>query len=57
MYVKIDGQMRLNSSELILDMYTYMNSDKCGGKLFEFSDTGELSVIDTDTKKQKFLFS
>ena len=56
MYVKINGETRLNSSELILDMYTYLNSDKCGGSLFKYNQNGELEINgDLDTSNQKYL--
>ena len=50
MTITIDGVERLNSSELLLDMYVYINTSTFGyeyGDLFEYND-GKYSLSDYD---------
>ncbi len=49
MIIDIDGSKHLNSSEFLLDLYIYANSNKIrtdGKELFTFKDDGTLSVAD-----------
>ena len=54
MYTTIDGKKVLNSSELLLDMYTYINSDLNGGTLFNIDSNG-VHINDLVTKNQIYL--
>ena len=42
MYKVVDGKEVLNDSELLLDMYMYMNTDAVGGKLFTHNANGDI---------------
>lgn len=56
MYVDIDGKKRLNSNELILDMYLFNNSNVNGskyypGELFNIAEDGKFSVTDITARR------
>lgn len=61
MYKVVDGKEVLNDSELLLDMYLYINSNKCIGKMFTYSSDGKIHLnIDVfssnlDTNNQAYL--
>ena len=58
LYTYENGRKEINSTELLADMYVYINSNLCGGKLFTIKDgkvTTNSSVI--DTTKQIYLSS
>ena len=68
MYIEIDGKKELNSSELILDMYTYLNSNKYdsydknefifdnnGKNMFTYDSNGKIQVNNLRTKSQVYL--
>ena len=59
MYTKVKGKNRLNSSELLLDMFTYLNSNKYNAedtRIFNYDD-GRLSINNFDTKNQVYCSS
>lgn len=56
MYVEIDGVKRLNGNELIIDMYTYMNSDLNKnqyhpGKLLSIDSNGNMKLNDINATR------
>ena len=55
LFMLIDGKLEFNAGELLLDMYTYINSNKCGGTMFSINETGELHVNNLITDNQKYL--
>ena len=70
MYIEIDGKKELNSSELILDMYTYLNSNKYDSwekyefifasnekNMFTYDSNGKIQVNHLRTKSQVYLSS
>ena len=57
MYTNIDGKNRLNTAELLLDMYIYINSNlvnQSGNNLFSIKD-GVLSLENMNTENQIYL--
>ena len=70
MYIEIDGKKELNFSELILDMYTYLNSNKYDSdkknmftydsdkkNMFTYDSNGKIQVNHLRTKSQVYLSS
>ena len=60
MYRNIDGHKEFNYTELILDMYVYINSNKYlngskKGNLFVYDETGKLHVDNLITNNQIYL--
>lgn len=57
MFTEIFGQKELNFSELLLDMYLYINSDLNGGTLFryDYTDFGGFQINSLYTQYQKYL--
>ena len=60
MYVNINGQQEFNSSELILDMYMYLNSNKYTdrrykGNMFFYNDDGTVKLNNLTTNNQVYL--
>ena len=56
LYKEIDGHLEINSTELLADMYIYINSNLAGGSLFTINN-GRVSLNTTmiQTDKQFFL--
>jgi hypothetical protein len=46
MYIELDGQKKLNSQELLLDMYIWINSNKnnISSDLFSYDENGKLNI-------------
>ena len=55
MFIEINGIKEFNSGELMLDIYTYINSNECGGSLFVYDVNGNLSINSLETKNQIYL--
>lgn len=55
MYIDVNGNKELNSGELMIDVYTFINSNKCGGSLFIYEDDGTLKINDLTTEKQIYI--
>ena len=59
MYVTVNGNKELNSAELILDMYTYANSNKYNPNneknMFYYDNYGKLHVNNLATNNQVYL--
>ena len=60
MYINIDGNVGLNTSELLLDMYTHINSNRFSdslykGNLFYYDINGNLHINNLLTENQVFL--
>lgn len=55
MYIDVNGNKELNSGELMLDVYTFINSNKCGGSLFIYEDDGTLKINDLTTENQIYI--
>ena len=60
MYINIDGNVGLNTSELLLDMYTHINSNRFSdslykGNLFYYDINGNLHISNLLTENQVFL--
>lgn len=61
LYTEINGVKEINSAELMTDIYTYINSDECGGLLFKYNN-GKVSINnkyiidgDLDSSRQQYL--
>ena len=54
LYVESGGNKILNTDELLVDMYTRINSNEFGGSLFKIED-GKLSINDLNTENQIYL--
>ena len=50
----INNEYRLNTAEVLLDMYTHINSNACGGHLFTLKDN-KLSIKNLHTQDQVYL--
>ena len=56
MYTEINGHQEFNFSELLLDMYLYINSDLNGGSLFKYDNSNNsYQIADLNTSKQLYL--
>ena len=54
LYIELGGNRILNTEELLVDMYTRINSNEFGGRLFKIED-GKLSINDLNPDNQIYL--
>ncbi len=56
LYIDVNGKQQINSQQLMLDMYVFMNSVENGGRLFKTVD-GKIGLVGKtiDTDKQKYV--
>ena len=54
LYIELGGNKMFNTDELLVDMYTRINSNEFGGSLFKIED-GKLFINDLNTENQIYL--
>lgn len=58
LYREVDGKLELNATELMADMYSYVNSDACNGSLFRYENGRyTLQNPNIDTANQLYMTS